>query len=153
AWTRSSPCGANDARLEDGVEAREGAREVRVAAGEQRLLVPGPDAAAGGLAVAGIERVHRLHSLHHLSEGREALRVESVRVVAQAHEDLRGAAVGHGEGEGDRPTAVRLARRVVGDGALPPARGDPRVAVDPELRPSAGDHAEEAGPVVVARVD
>src|SRR5438552_18389437 len=54
-----------------------------VAAGEQRLLLPAADPAAGRFAVSAVERVSHFHSFDDTPERHEALRVEPA-VVGQA---------------------------------------------------------------------
>jgi hypothetical protein len=72
------------------------------------------------------------------------------RIVAQVDEDLRRAAIRHGEGIRDGAALVRFAPQVVGNRARAPDVRDFRIAVDSELDPFVFDDAVESHLVVIA---
>src|SRR5262249_40299403 len=121
--------------LLDVVELGEFARQVRIAAVEDRILPAGPDAAAGPLAVLRVPALGDVHALDDLGKRHERFLVVGLAVIAQVDEDLRRAPVGILERIGDRAADVRLAPRIVGNRASAPGLRDRRIGGNPELRP------------------
>src|SRR5436189_232570 len=83
AWSRApARCGRlgleNDDGATNGIQFRKLAVEVRVAAFEDRTLLPAADAAARVLVITRVPGVHELHAGDHPAEGDEGLLVVSL---------------------------------------------------------------------------
>lgn len=126
---------------------------VRAAFFKKNILFAGADAAAGGFGVGGVPLVRHFHALDDFAEGDEGFAIMGGGVVAEVDEDLGGAAVGDGKGEGDGAAGVGEDARVVGDGGGAPRGGDGRVRGDAELGPVALPDAPDFVLVVVAVFD
>src|ERR1041385_3310785 len=113
----------------------------------------GANAAPRLFTIAGIECVSDVHAFGYIADGNERFFVECFRVVAQADDDLRRAAVWIFESEEDRAAYVRLDARIVGNRARPPGLRNFRIPIDAKLRPLTGHHAEDRRVVVVTTVD
>src|SRR5262245_61767776 len=109
----------------------------------------GATAARRALAVPAIQLVDHLHARgHDLAERRDAPFVEA-RVVGEVDEELRRPRTGRPRlGERHESSLVALLDRVVLNRRVAPGGLDPGVAVDPDLRHEAVDHAEKAAVVV-----
>ena len=146
-------------RLDDGsadqfVEFGKLAIEIGVTACEDLFLMTGAHAAAGVFTVASVEFFNDVHALDDPCEGSEAgFDIVAGGVVAEVDEDLGGARVRTGVGEGDVAECVVLDERVVGDRDVALLLGDVGFSADAELCPTAGYDAEEARVVVVLRAN
>ena len=92
---------------------------------------------------------HRLHAFGDFAERGESLLIQEC-VVAEIYEELRGARVGAGGGEGDGAGAIGFF-----DGIIFEVGGSPGVIhfgmrAEAELDDEAGNYAEKSGAVEVA---
>ena len=116
-------------------------------------MFAGSNAASGGLGVARVKVVCYIHSFYDSSDRNEWFGVVSRGVVAQVDEDLRGAAIRDGKGEGDCAAGVGYAAGIVGNGLSSPGLGYGRISVDAELSPTVCDDAEKGRVVIITGAD
>jgi len=86
-------------------------------------------------------------------EGSEAHGIQANIAVREIDEDLRGAGVGAGGGEGDVAALVGLQDGIVLDGGVFPGGVDGRIGTDAELNDEALDGAEDDHVVVIVVTD
>lgn len=103
-------------------------------------------------AVAPVQRVDPLHAGHHLRKGGELLLVKEA-VVSEVEEDLRGARIRSGVGEGDRSPLVGHDHGVILDHRRPLAMVNDGHCGDAGLGHEVLEDAEEAGIVIEMMVD
>src|ERR1700686_2470148 len=119
--------------------------EVLVQVGLALLLnfaLVGPTTAGCTFAVAGVQGIHDVHSFGDLAKRGKAHAVQA-RVVGQIDEQLSGAGVRAGSGEGEEVFFIALSHWVVLDGGLLPDRVQSRICTDSKLRDETGEHTKK----------
>src|SRR5580704_15754970 len=115
---------------------------------EIRFAQGGDAALVGLLAVTAVNLFHNIEAAGHFTERSEAHLVE-LRVVPGVDEELRGARVRAGGGEGDEAGLIGLRDGIVAEALVAPCAGDFGIGVQAKLDNKAGDDAEEMSVVEI----
>src|SRR5580658_2092751 len=124
-------------------------REILV---EVSLPQRGDGTLVGGFTVAAVNFLHYLHAGGNLAKRREAHLVE-LRVISCVDEQLRGARIFAGGGEGDETGLIALRDRIVLEIRFAPDVVDGGIGAQAELDYESGDDSKERGLLVKAVLD